>query len=116
MRPLRALLEMRDHIGDMGVAGLDVGIARMLVEIALRLVEGDLRQLAVVDRLDELRARQAAVEQMLGTGCGAGGEVGIIVQSLVVILEVRYRRLVAMVEHILPGPAIPGPADTLEAE
>ena len=42
---------LRDDIGDMTVAGDDVGIARMLVEVALRLVEGDLRQFAVAIEL-----------------------------------------------------------------
>ncbi len=56
---------MRDDIGQMLVAGGDVGIAAMLVEVALWLVEGDGRQLAVVDRLDELGAIEAAVPQML---------------------------------------------------
>ena len=71
VRPLRALLEMRDDVGDVRVAGQHVGIARMLVEIALRLVERDLRQLAGIDRLDELGAVQAAIAQMLGARRGA---------------------------------------------
>ena len=114
MRPLRALLQMRDHVGDMSIACLDVGIAGMLIEVALRLVESDLRQRAGVDRLDELYASEAAVAKMLGAGCRARCEIGIIVQRLVVILEVRHRSLVAVGEHIEPGPAVPGPADVLE--
>jgi len=44
MRPLRAFLEMRDHISDVVVTGDDFRIARMLVQIALRFVECDRRQ------------------------------------------------------------------------
>ncbi len=54
VRPLRALFQMRDDIGDVLIAVQHVGIAGMLVEIALRLVERHLRQRAGVDRLDEL--------------------------------------------------------------
>src|SRR5580700_2457897 len=84
--PLRALLEMRDDIGDVLVAGEHRRIARMLVEVALRLVKGDRRQGSGVDRLYEGGAVAPAVPEMRLPGVGSGRHVGEIVEWLMMIL------------------------------
>ena len=81
----------------------------MFVEIALRLVEGDLRQHAGVNRLDEFCASHAAVLQMRGARFGAGRELREIVERLVVELEIRHRLAVRTIQRCLPGAGIPGP-------
>ena len=45
---------MGDHVGNVLVTGEQVRVPRMLVEIALRLVDRDLRQLALINGLDQL--------------------------------------------------------------
>src|SRR6185369_13235712 len=113
MLPLRALLQMADEIGDMCVTRLHIGIARMLVEIALRLVERDLWQGAGIDRLDELGTAETTIAQMLGAGRGARSISREVVIGLMMVLEVRYRRGVAIGQNRTPGAAIPDPGDTL---
>lgn len=53
MRPLRAFFQMPDDVGNMRIARLDIRVAGMLVQITLRFVEGNLRQSARIDCLDE---------------------------------------------------------------
>jgi len=44
--PLRRLLQVLDHVGDVGIARLDVRVTGVQVEITLRLVESYRRQFA----------------------------------------------------------------------
>jgi len=75
MRPLWALLQMPNEIGDVAVTVQHVGIPGMFIEVALGLVKRHLRQCAGVDCLDELTAAEPAVPQVLGARCGAGARL-----------------------------------------
>jgi len=59
MRPLRAFLEVRNHIGDVVVTGDDFRVARMLVQVALRLA-GVLAGLAAIALLAQALIKIAA--------------------------------------------------------
>jgi hypothetical protein len=68
--PLRASLQMRDHIGDMLIARRGIGIAGVLVKIPLRLEKRDLRERSRVNDLDEFGTlefpRPSSVRHALG--------------------------------------------------
>src|SRR6266436_4374357 len=59
MLPLRAFLEVRNHIGDVVVTGDDFRVARMLVQVALRLA-GVLAGLAAIALLAQALIKIAA--------------------------------------------------------
>ncbi len=86
--PLRALLQERDQLGEMRIAGVDVGVSGMLVQIPLRLVKGHLFEFAFFDGFDEVGAGQSTVLEMFGALGGTGSHSGEIVEGLVVILEI----------------------------
>ena len=85
--PLRALLQVRNHIRDVLIAGEDIGIAGVLVQRALRLVEGDGRKLTGIDVGDELYAIDAAVPKVICASLGTGCIIGVEIKGLVMGLE-----------------------------
>jgi hypothetical protein len=93
----------------MPVAFDEVGVARMLVVGADRLVERDRRQVAAVDRGDQV----LLVLEMLRLGLAAVGELLEVGERLVVELE-RWIGLAG--QGVVPAAGVPGPADALVRE
>src|SRR6185295_2572256 len=86
--PLRTLLQVSDHVGYVGVAGLYVRVAGVFVQISLRLVEDNLFKGTGVNRLDKFGSGQSAVLQMLRALRAARGHGGEEIEWLVMKLEI----------------------------
>ena len=121
-RPQRARLDPGDQAGDVDVAREHIGVTRMLVVGPLRLVEGNLRQIALVDCGDEV----GIVLEMLFALRAARRKAREIVEWLVVRDEIRRPVLVvvdnpplrggllhAVLEREVPRAAVPGPGNAL---
>ena len=98
-RPQRARLDPGDQAGDVDVAREHIGVTRMLVVGPLRLVEGNLRQIALVDCGDEVDI----VLEMLFALRAARRKAREIVEWLVVRDEIRRPVLVVVDNPPLRG-------------
>ena len=120
VRPLRTLLEVLDHVGDVRVARGHIRIARMHVQVALRLVEADGGQGAGIDGRDEMVGfaivAHAGVQQVPGAGRRARRVGAEIVEGLVVVLEVGLGPVALMRQRRVPGAGVPSPGHALVAQ
>ncbi len=108
---------MLDHIRDVTIPRCDVRISRVHVQVALRFVERDRRQTPRIDIGNQTIGGRVVAEARIAQIPAARGRarrvVGEVVERLMVVLEVRHRARILMLQRVLPRAAVPRPVDAL---